>query len=274
MVDVDYPTAYPEINALLEEVLTCVRDILGQNFVGMYLYGSLAMGDFSPSSSDIDFLVVTQVEVTDEVFQVLRQMHARIAEGKSKWAKELECSYIPMNAVRRYDPEHACHPHLDVNEAVLKIEQHDTDWVVQRFVLREYGVTLAGPAIQTLIDPISPDELRQAVLILLKGWWASMVDDPTRLRDQAYRRYAILTMCRMLYTFQNGTIVTKPVAGHWAMDRLDEKWAELARQAMAGTGEELTDNVGEVQEFIKFTLGEGLEIERAIEAQGARKDEL
>jgi predicted nucleotidyltransferase len=261
MVIVDQATEYPEINALLGEVLAGVQAILGQNFVGMYLYGSLAMGDFSPSSSDIDFLVVTQEELTDEAFQALKEMHARIAAGESKWARELECSYIPLDALRRYDARRACHAHLDVNEGCLKIEQHDTDWVIQRFVLREYGLTLAGPAIHTLIDPISSDELRRATVTLLRGWWAIMLKDPTRLQSQAYRSYAILTMCRMLYTFQYGTIVSKPVAARWSMEHLESRWAELVRQAIGWPEEVLPDNVGEVQEFIRYTLGKALEHE-------------
>jgi hypothetical protein len=32
------------------------------------------------------------------------------------------------------------------------------------YVMRERGVTLAGPAPQTLIDPIQPNDLRQTVL--------------------------------------------------------------------------------------------------------------
>ena len=47
--------------------------------------------------------------------------------------------------------------------------RHDSDWVVQRHTLRERGITLAGPAPQTLIDPITPNDLRRAMLAIL--WW-------------------------------------------------------------------------------------------------------
>ena len=40
------PTPYPEVNAILNVLLADVRAILGDQFVGFYLYGSLASGDF------------------------------------------------------------------------------------------------------------------------------------------------------------------------------------------------------------------------------------
>ena len=52
-------TPYPEINCVLEELLSRVRAILGRRFVGMYLDGSLAIGDFEADKSDLDFVVVT-----------------------------------------------------------------------------------------------------------------------------------------------------------------------------------------------------------------------
>ena len=43
------------------------------------------------------------------------------------------------------------------------VHQESGYWPIHRHVLREHGVVLAGPPIQTLIDPVQPDELREAV---------------------------------------------------------------------------------------------------------------
>lgn len=113
-------TPYPEVDAPLRQSFGEVRERLGRHFVGMYLYGSLAAGDFAPDSSDIDFLVVAGGDQTGELSQPLHGMHA------------------------------------------------------------------------------SP----------------------------GYRRYAIVTMCRMLYTFRHGAVVSKPEA---ALGALDDRWHELIR---------------------------------------------
>lgn len=94
------PPPYPEVDALLQELLQSVQTILGSHFVGAYLFGSLTSGDFD-QHSDIDVLVVTDGELPTELFSALGAMHTRIASGDSWWATQLEVSYIPRQALRR-----------------------------------------------------------------------------------------------------------------------------------------------------------------------------
>src|SRR5947207_15720461 len=101
---VHHLTGYADVDAVLAELLAGVRGTLGPQLVGVYLDGSLATGDFAPHSSDIDVLVVTEDVLSDDVVAALGAMHARLATGLSKWTRELEVSYIPRRALRRFDP--------------------------------------------------------------------------------------------------------------------------------------------------------------------------
>ena len=240
------PTSYPEVNAILHELLLSVRAILGDRFVGMYLYGSLAAGDFSPYSSDIDFLVVTDAGLSGNLVAALQAMHRRLAALDTPWANELEGSYIPVQALRRYRQDQANHPHIDRGGSGLAVEPHASDWVFQRHILREHGVTLAGPPPQTLIDPVSPDELRAAVLSLLNEWWPPMLQTPSRLQHGGYQMYAVLTMCRALYTLEHVTIVSKPVAARWAQRELGEEYSALISRALAWQHPELRADPAEI----------------------------
>ena len=46
------PTPYSDVNAVLHDFLANIQAIVGSHFVGMYVSGSLALGDFDPDSSD------------------------------------------------------------------------------------------------------------------------------------------------------------------------------------------------------------------------------
>lgn len=107
---------------MLHELLTGVQAILGGYFVGLYLYGSLASGDFDPQRSDIDFVVVTAEEAPDEMLPALEAMHARIAASGSKWAAKLEGAYIPQCALRRYDPAEAPCPYITMDPIRYTLE--------------------------------------------------------------------------------------------------------------------------------------------------------
>jgi len=229
-----HPTPYPDVNALLGTLLAGVRAILGDQFVGLYLHGSLAAGDFG-AGSDIDFAVVTANELPEETVRALGEMHARLRASDTKWAAKLEGPYIPRQMLRRYHPAQTRCPWLGV-DGHFAVEQLGPDWVLQSHVLREQGVAVTGPPPRTLIDPISPDDLRHAVRETLRLWWAPMLDDLARLQEYVlvYQHYAVLTMCRMLYTLHHGTVASKSVAARWAQEELGERWGALITWALEG----------------------------------------
>jgi len=249
---VTHPTPYPDVNAVLYELLSGVQAILGKRFVGMYLYGSLASGDFDPRRSDIDFVVVTAEEVSDEVTSALEELHARMTASGMKWAPKLEGSYIPQQALRRYDPTAA--PCPQVNEGRFYVARHGSDWVIQRHILRGQGVAVTGPALKPLIDPVQPDDLRRAVRGVLYEWWAPMLENPTRLHGREYQAYATLTMCRALYTLRTGAIVSKTAAARWAQETLGERWTRLIERALAWPRDPQPDDLAETLAFIRYTL--------------------
>jgi predicted nucleotidyltransferase len=246
-------TPYPEINALLQDLLWHVQNVLGDSFVGLYLYGSLASGEFDPQRSDIDFLVVTTGELPAKMLPTLAAMHRRLAATGSKWAKRLEGSYIPQHALRRYDPAQARHPSLRVDGS-FDVDHHGPNWLIQMHLIRRQAIVLAGPDPTTLIDPFGPDDLRHAALSTLREWWAPMLDAPARLRQREYQAYAVLTMCRALYTLHHGTVVSKRVAACWAREYLGQQWVELIDAALAWPNGPQPDRLTETLALIQYTL--------------------
>src|SRR5437870_11943178 len=104
------PTPHADVNEALRELLAQAQTLLGSHFVGMYLSGSLALGDFDPNTSDIDLVIVTDAPLSDDRFAALQEMHARFAAGGSSWAARLEAVYIPEPALRRGAPTGAKYP--------------------------------------------------------------------------------------------------------------------------------------------------------------------
>jgi hypothetical protein len=236
------PTPYAEVNVVLGELLTGVRRILGPDLHGMYLYGSLALGDFTPHRSDIDVVVVTAGELPDEQTAALQALHSDLATRHVPWGAELEVTYIPQPALRRYDPVHARYPSIQRGERLV-VEAQDSSGLIQRHVLREHGITLAGPPIREQIDPVPPDDLRRAVAAMARGWLAGFRANPLPLRHEGYQGYVVMTICRMLYTLQFGTVVSKPTACRWAREALGPRWAPLIDRAVAEDLEETRDMI-------------------------------
>jgi hypothetical protein len=252
------PTAYPEVNALLKELLMNIQAVLGSHFIGMYLDGSLTSGDFD-QASDIDFVVITDEDISGDLFLALQAMHDRIATIDSIWAIQLEGSYISQHAIRTYDPAHALHPNIERGEGErLKMAVHDEPWAIHRYVLHQRGIVITGPDPQTLIDPVTEDELRRAMQPQLEGWAAHFLDHPEDINFRGYQSYIVLSLCRILYTLKFGSVVSKLTAARWAKETLGEDWLPLIERAWIGRNKSYLplepEDVRGTLNFIRYSL--------------------
>jgi hypothetical protein len=252
------PTPYPDVNAILAELLANIRHILGSHLIGFYLDGSLAHGDFD-EASDIDFVAVTDEQVTSRQFEALYEMHTEMNAGQSKWAMQLEGSYVWAQALRRYDPTHPPQPNIErgLGER-LKWEPQGPWWLPHLAIVREKGIALLGPPPHLLIDPVSADDLRQVMRGVLDEWGVRLLGLPSLMNTRGYQSYVVLTLCRILYTLQHGNIASKKVAARWAQTELDEAWVGLIERAWADRqhpeGAPAPDNVLLTLKLIKHTI--------------------
>jgi hypothetical protein len=243
---------HPEVDALVKELLAQVQTILGDQFVGLYLYGSLATGSFNPYRSDIDFVVVTNADLSDATVADLESMHMELASSGMPWATKLEGAYIPRYALRRFDPAHP--PYPTINEGQFYLGRQGSDWIIQRRILRENDSAIAGPPVWDLIDPVDADDLRRSIRIGLKEWWEPMIQDPARLERPEYQPYAVLSMCRALYTLMYGELNSKDEAAKWAMDELEPQWKELTQQASEWRRDDPIGSIDRTVEFMRYTI--------------------
>jgi hypothetical protein len=196
---------------------------------------------------------VTDDVLPEHVVGALGAMHARLVASGDSWAKSLEGSYIPRAALRRWNPADARHPHL-AHDAPFQVSEHGADWVIQRHVLRERGVVIAGPEPSTWIDPVTPAQLRDAIARLLREFWAGRGSSDEFLRPREYQIFAVQTMCRALHTLASGEISSKPVAARWAIANLPEPWPAVIARALAWPDGDQADGLDETRALIRYVL--------------------
>lgn len=254
-------TPYADVNAVLRDFLAHIHTILGEHFRGMYLDGSLALGDFDPYSSDIDLVVTTDVPVDEQQFVALHEMHERFNASLSPWATEVEAVYIPQAMLRRGAQPTPWVPRIERGPDVTLVKAFLNDtWVIHWYIVREHGVAIAGPNPRSLIDPIAPDDLRRVTVSLADSWLEQARHDDAALRLRGPQVYMVRTLCRMLYTLDHGAVVSKPVAARWAQQTLDERWMPLITRTMAWRKDPdyqdtpSSDEIRETLAFIEYTF--------------------
>jgi hypothetical protein len=253
------PTPYPDVNALAHDLLKSLHAILGAQLAGMYLVGSLALGDFDPRESDLDLILVTAGALSDETSAALRDLHQRFDHSASAWAARVDAVYIPQEALREPSPTAARYPTLHWPEP-LTLQQLETGWPIQRDTLREHGIVVSGPDPRSLLDPVPPDELRRASAAKVAEWRARAHGDPgwvAQLRARREHTYVVVTLCRLLYTLDTGSVASKPVAARWAARTLASRWSELIGRAIteprANAAVVPEDAVNDVLALLEYT---------------------
>lgn len=225
-------TIYTELNQVLSEMVHSAQEILSSNFVAAYLQGSFAVGDFD-LHSDVDFIIVIAEELSEEQIAALQAMHSRLYGLRTKWAQHLEGSYVPEEVLR--DQTRRDHKlwYLDNGSRSLAQSDHCNTFVV-RWVLREKGITLAGPPAADLIDPISTERLRREIADDIMAWGQEILDYPERFNNRFYQSFIVLSYCRMLHSLQTGRIESKVAGAEWAKENLDLSWVGLIDRTWSG----------------------------------------
>ncbi|MDQ3918127.1 MAG: DUF4111 domain-containing protein [Acidobacteriota bacterium] len=226
------PTPYPELNGVLGVLLDNAQDILGANFVGAYLQGSFAVGDFD-LHSDVDFIIVTAEELSDKQLNALQVMHERVYSLESPWAQHLEGSYFPKKVLRDASERGKKLWYLDHGARSLIKDEH-CNTIVVRWVVREKGVPLAGPPPSTLVEPIPVESLRGEILEVISGWGREILANPERYKNHFYQTFIVLNYCRMLHDLHAGFPGSKLAGAEWAKANLEPSWSSLIDRAWDG----------------------------------------
>lgn len=223
------PTQFPELNDLLHELTERAAGILGGNLVGAYLQGSFAVGD-ADIHSDCDFLIPVHGPITPDQEARLRTLHDEIPTRPGHWPHHLEGSYPNKDELRTLDGLGRPWLYIDHGWREMQWSTHCNTEVV-RWSLRECGVTLTGPDPTELVDPVG----RDALTARMRDYARSFLPDLyswTSLEIAWSQRYAVMTLCRILYTFHEGRVASKKAALRWAKGHVDPHWSDLLQQAL------------------------------------------
>jgi predicted nucleotidyltransferase len=238
----------------VEEVLSGLRlrllRGLGEDLVGLYLYGSLVLGEFDPDRSDIDLIAAVTSAISERELPALERLHAEFARSFPAWDDRIEVAYVPISGLRTFKSHTSTLAIISPGEP-LQLKEIGREGIIHYYLVREHGITLAGPPPQTLIDEISVDEFREGVRAYLARWRNPMALSATR----GPQRYAVLTMCRGLYSLSHGQQAPKKQAAMWAQNEFPE-WAAVIERVLAAASDDPASegDHDETAQFVEFAL--------------------
>jgi predicted nucleotidyltransferase len=241
------------VRGTLQRLTRALDAILGANLFGVYLYGSLTQRAFVPARSDIDCIVVVRRDLTRGQVRKLRMWLAEAALV-DPWIPRLQMQILLKGGLLRPDARGYLYQF-----GALRRSGSDGNPIVWMNVLA-CGRTLRGPAPATFLPPITSEMLFKALVREVAYLRTEIRNPASKWRDERfYRAYAILTLCRILYSHRLGVVVSKPRAVRWALQTLPTRWHSLIRSAVeSDRGKRSTLPLPRIARFIEFA-GEQLD---------------
>jgi predicted nucleotidyltransferase len=191
----------PDVAGLLGRL----RDRLAarEDVVGVYVYGSLATGDYSPAASDIDVVVLVRREPGKAMTQELAQLHAALA-GTGGPAGQLHCLYVAAGGV--CDPERLC-PYW--------FGDRMTQWqmkVLTQAELAAAGVALHGPWPPPGLKPVPVASIQAAVHEEVTGYWRRASRKRRPWLQDSWVDHGLVVLPRAEAVLTTGDLITKSEA--------------------------------------------------------------
>lgn len=243
------------------------RDIgvaLGDRLLGLYVHGSWVLGDFQAERSDVDLLAVVADDPSD-LAGVLRAMHERLVADHPEWTDRVEVEYASVTALARFRTDPRPMVRISPGEP-LHVVPATRHYLLNWYAARERSIALHGPPPQDLIPEITTAEWADAIRDHVRRW-PEWVED---MHTPGAQAYAVLTLCRALYSIETGTQVSKRAAATWAA-QTRPAWTDLITWASRWWYEPRStsqpDHLPEVTRFVDELSG-GRRASRGVSCRG------
>jgi len=254
-----------EAHEVIDHFLWLADDILPGCIEGLYLVGSIALGDYKPGRSDIDFVVVAGDALSAEELDRLEQVHRALsADIPRPWFDGI---YVTWSDLERgpegigdvpftHEGKFARDGGFEANPAV---------WLT----LRNHPCAIRGPSAPRVWHDAAT--IRRWNIDNLNSYWRDLLSQG---RDAAQRAAALESdvrvnravawcvpgVARLHYTIAVGDVTSKSGACCYALDTFPERWSTVIKEAVAlRHGEPLpsrdrASRFADVLDFMEFVI--------------------
>lgn len=222
------------------QALNLIKELLEDQFVGVYLYGSAVMGGLR-ADSDVDILALTNCNLSESTRSELTKRLMQISgkPGASTGIRPLEVTVVnqknvlPWHFPPKYEFMYGEWLREQFEKGEIPSAAYDPDLALLLAQLTRNSIALFGHKAEEVLDPIPWVDIQRAMSDSLPGLIANLKGD---------ERNVILTLARMWFTASTGEFSSKDQAAKWVIPHLPPEQAFLLDRARKAYLGEYADN--------------------------------
>ncbi|MUK90658.1 DUF4111 domain-containing protein [Ornithinibacillus sp. L9] len=213
-----------EIKNLVFHLLEEIKGIVEEDFMGLYIHGSLAMGGFNPKSSDIDLIVVTATSLST----VKKEKLANLFITYSGKPFPIEISFLTRDQLKNWEHPSQYDFHYSEywrerykddlsngkNQYLNEEDKSDGDLAAHITIIRNRGICIEGMPIEETFPIVPHSHYISSIMGDFEECIQNIEKEPI---------YCILNMLRVYLFLKEGLISSKLEAGKLGMKFLPKK---------------------------------------------------
>jgi hypothetical protein len=221
------------VEGYLDDLESTVPDLV----TGVYLTGSVALSDFHPAWSDIDFVTVVNETPDDRQRMLLADIHERLAARQP--TPRLDGYYLRGSDLAN-PPDRLVTLGLQAKGGVLHF---GSNWVPSILVwheLAEHGLHVHGPGLEQRDIARDEEMLRDWCLASIAQQWTPWWFRNAKLWSGSglgslggwAPASGVLGVTRIHYMLTTGRVTSKCGAGEWALTVCEPEWRRLLEECL------------------------------------------
>ena len=208
-----------EPNKQIDNVLIELKRLFSKDLLGVYLYGSYVKGGLK-KDSDVDFLVIINRDMTKEEKRILI---SKIMPISKEIGEDTSLKYIELTVLNYHENENWSYPPIEefiygewLREDYLNYfipeKNNNIDLTILLYQAKLSSISIYGENnINNLIPDVPFIDLQKAIKESSKELIKDFYGDETNV---------ILTLCRMIVTYETGKFYSKDLAGSIIIENL------------------------------------------------------
>ena len=207
------------------------KEILQDNLVGVYLHGSAVMGCFNPLKSDLDFIIVVEKPMSDDVKRTFMDMVIEYNEFAP--AKGIEMSIVlrkvcspfvyPTPFELHFSTAHTKWYKDNPNDYICNMKGEDKDLAAHFMILTNRGKCIYGDPIDEVFSEVPSEDYMDSIM-------NDVCDAPNDIEEDTM--YLILNLARVLAYKEEQLVLSKKEGGEWAIAHLPMEYHSLIEAAL------------------------------------------
>ena len=221
-----------DMNELMIKVNEWVKEILKDNYVGVYFHGSLRLGSFNPNKSDLDFIIVVKNKLSPEVKE---QIWDKMLENEKLFPKKgFEFSVVLEENCKniKHPIPYELHGSKDWIDEYRKDKTLviNDDYKVDSDLASHFNVINVPNDSMDFGKPSKEVFEKVPKEFIIDSNYGDTLDCVEEITNNPI--YCILNLCRFYALIKDDLTLSKYDGGKWALDNMNSSYNEIIKKAM------------------------------------------